>query len=617
MDYRIEQLRHQLRENPTSRHFYQLGELLRKEKQAEEAVKILQAGLEHHPRYVSAWVSLGRSHLDLLQLDDAEEAFNKALGFDPENAVAARMIGRVALERGDWLAAVKKLKLARALSPRDDTLDQEIAEAEARLAAAGSGGEVAPPEGLPPPEPEELTQQVQEAPPLPPEELTLPVQQVPPPPPEELAPPVPEEVPPQAPEPMVEADMELPPPTLEEPPPLAEIIPTEPEATPTVDMELPTPAVAAIPSSPEQIVEAMELPPPAGEMPIEPEPMVEAGMELPPPTVEATEPELVEAAMELPPPADEMPIEPEPMVEAGMELPPPTVEAIEPELVEAAMELPPPADEMPSGPESMVEAGMELPSQEDIVHLAEATHQVADAELIEYDIPATTSEEELPIPEEQDVGESEEEYSPWDDAPTVDLPDYSPAPSAEAEIETPVVAEDFAEPAIAAEELQTDAEMEPPEVTEDDTEEDEEDIRATSPIEVPQQLLSNAVERLPESEMVSEELNGDQVEDLPVPTLTLARLAVEQSDFELADRTLVKILENEPNNLEAQQLLEMVRISIGEPITTVESDVELVEEGAADADTALAAVGTSIENRVRALQRWLNSIKLAAERRTT
>jgi hypothetical protein len=304
------------------------------------------------------------------------------------------------------------------------------------------------------------------------------------------------------------------------------------------------------------------------------------------------------------------------MVEAGMELPPPTVEAIEPELVEAAMELPPPADEMPSGPESMVEAGMELPSREDIVHQAEATPQVADAELIEYDLPATTSEE-LPIPEEQEVGETEEEYSPWDDAPTVDLPDYTPAPSTEADTEPPVVAEDFTEPAIDAVELQTDAEMEPPEVTEDDTVEDEEDIRATSPIEVPQQLLSNAVERLPESEMVSEELNGDQVEDLPVPTLTLARLAVEQSDFELADRTLVKILENEPNNLEAQQLLEMVRISIGEPITTVESDVELVEEGAADADTALAAVGTSIENRVRALQRWLNSIKLAAERRTT
>ena len=60
MDYRIEQLRYLLREDPSSRIFFQLGELLRREGDAAEAVEVLESGLERHPRYVAAWVSLGR-----------------------------------------------------------------------------------------------------------------------------------------------------------------------------------------------------------------------------------------------------------------------------------------------------------------------------------------------------------------------------------------------------------------------------------------------------------------------------------------------------------------------------------------------------------------------------
>jgi Flp pilus assembly protein TadD len=615
MDYRIEQLRHQLRENPTSRHFYQLGELLRKEKQAEEAVKILEAGLEHHPRYVSAWVSLGRSHLDIQQLDAAEEAFNKALSFDPENAVAARMIGRVATERGDWLSAVKKLKLARALSPRDETLDQEIADAEAKL-AAGEQGAVAPtPEVIPPPEPEPMVEAEMELPPPVPEEL--------PPPPE--------------PEPLAEAGVELPPPAMEELPP-----PTEPEPMVEAGMDLSPPAYEELPppTEPEPMVEAeMELPPPEPEElspPTELEPTVKAGMDLSPPAYEElplpTEPEpLVEAEMELPPPTG-----PEPMVEAGMDLSPPAYEELplptEPEpMAEAGMELPPPVpEEMPQSELEMVgETVMELPPQEDeLIPQPDLQPQAADVdtELAAYQLPEATPEVELLETEE----EPEEEYSPWDDAPTVDLPDYRPDRSADVATEAYVGQEDVVVDLAAApepDEQQVAAEEELPPPTQDtadeseqpeEEEEEEEDIRATSPIEVPLQLLSPAVERLPESEMVAEDLVADeQVEDLPVPTLTLARLAVEQSDFELAARTLVNILDKEPNNLEAQQLLEMVRISLGETVAADAVGSEQIEELAESVETPSEPSGGSTESIVRALQRWLNSIKLAAERRTT
>lgn len=137
MDYRIEQLRYRLREDPDSRVFYQLGEILRREGSLDESIRVLEQGLAHHPRYVAAWVALGRA----LAADDrggeAEKAFARALELDPENSVAARSIGEIAVRRSDWVRAVKAFKLARVLSPGDTTLEERIAEVERRLAEAG------------------------------------------------------------------------------------------------------------------------------------------------------------------------------------------------------------------------------------------------------------------------------------------------------------------------------------------------------------------------------------------------------------------------------------------------------------------------------------------------
>jgi len=133
MDYRIEQLRYLLREDPSSRIFFQLGELLRREGEPAEAVEVLESGLERHPRYVAAWVALGRAYRDLAALAEAVNAFETALAIDRENPVAARLLGDTAVEREDWLGAVKALKLTRALAGGDDELDAQIARVEARL----------------------------------------------------------------------------------------------------------------------------------------------------------------------------------------------------------------------------------------------------------------------------------------------------------------------------------------------------------------------------------------------------------------------------------------------------------------------------------------------------
>ena len=137
MDYRLEQLRFELREDPSSRSFFKLGEHLRREGELDEAIEILRAGLEKHDRYVAAWVSLGRAQLENGNAEEAQISLERGLQLDPENAVASRAMGEAAIVNGDWLTAVKALKRARGLSPRDDALDERIDFVEKHLDELG------------------------------------------------------------------------------------------------------------------------------------------------------------------------------------------------------------------------------------------------------------------------------------------------------------------------------------------------------------------------------------------------------------------------------------------------------------------------------------------------
>jgi len=169
MDERVTKLRDLLREDPSSRQFYQLGELLRRGEDFAGAVEALSAGLAHHPKYVAAWVALGRSNLGLKAWPAAREAFARALELDPGNPVAARGVGDAAIGLEDWLGAIKALKLARVLSPGDDSLEERITLVESRLAAVGAL-EGPPTAAVPPPaQPEPLPEPATE--PAPVEEL--------------------------------------------------------------------------------------------------------------------------------------------------------------------------------------------------------------------------------------------------------------------------------------------------------------------------------------------------------------------------------------------------------------------------------------------------------------
>jgi tetratricopeptide (TPR) repeat protein len=155
---KIEELRFRLKTDAKSRLFYPLAEELRKVSRFEESEQILRTGLEHHPTYLSAWVSLGRVLRDQHKHDGAAEALNKALQLDPGNVVAARLLADSYLDLGDKVEAIKKYKLVHALLPSDqdlpaliERLDREINPIAPAAEETPFAEEAAPP---PPEEPE-------------------------------------------------------------------------------------------------------------------------------------------------------------------------------------------------------------------------------------------------------------------------------------------------------------------------------------------------------------------------------------------------------------------------------------------------------------------------------
>jgi tetratricopeptide (TPR) repeat protein len=146
---KIEELRFRIKTDPKSRLFFPLAEELRKVSAHTEAEGVLRAGLEHHPTYLSAWVSLGRVLREQKNEPAAVEALTKALQLDPGNVVAARLLADSYLAQGEKLEALKKYKLVHALMPSDEELEARIVQIEREV----NPPQVAAPEPEPEPEP--------------------------------------------------------------------------------------------------------------------------------------------------------------------------------------------------------------------------------------------------------------------------------------------------------------------------------------------------------------------------------------------------------------------------------------------------------------------------------
>lgn len=142
----IEKNRRRWEENPKGLAFAAYADALRKAGEAEQALEVLQAGLEYHPDYIPANIVRGRCHLDLGEDAAAEAAFARVLALDPENVIALKALADVT-ERGErWDEATRWLHALLAIdrgneAAREQMARIEIARHEAETAAAQAAAE--------------------------------------------------------------------------------------------------------------------------------------------------------------------------------------------------------------------------------------------------------------------------------------------------------------------------------------------------------------------------------------------------------------------------------------------------------------------------------------------
>ena len=125
---RIDDLRRRVQRDPASIAFAQLSEECRRAGYYQEAVDVCRAGLELHPGYLSARVTLGRALIELNDLDTALAELEHVLKSAPENLAAIRGLAEIHQRQGSLALALAQYRAALALARNDPDLQQTVNE---------------------------------------------------------------------------------------------------------------------------------------------------------------------------------------------------------------------------------------------------------------------------------------------------------------------------------------------------------------------------------------------------------------------------------------------------------------------------------------------------------
>ena len=96
---RIDELKKKFDENPR-RYFAPLANEYRKAGDLEQAIQLCRAYLPQQPGHMSGHIVFGQALFESGQLDESKGVFETALGLDPENLIALRHLGDIALQGG-------------------------------------------------------------------------------------------------------------------------------------------------------------------------------------------------------------------------------------------------------------------------------------------------------------------------------------------------------------------------------------------------------------------------------------------------------------------------------------------------------------------------------------
>ncbi len=136
-DQNLEELRQRWEADPGSRVFLQLAEEYRRLGRINEAIHVLEQGLERSPNHLSAKVALGRCRLESQAFEAAGSIFEEVIERDPTQLVANRLLVEAYLGQQENAKAARRLDLYRLLNDSDPAIE----ELQARLDASASSEE--------------------------------------------------------------------------------------------------------------------------------------------------------------------------------------------------------------------------------------------------------------------------------------------------------------------------------------------------------------------------------------------------------------------------------------------------------------------------------------------
>jgi tetratricopeptide (TPR) repeat protein len=128
---RIDDLRRRVQKDPASIAFAQLAEECRRAGRFEESVEVCRAGLDLHPGYLSARITLGRALIELNALGDAQTELELVLESAPENLAAIRGLAEIHHRCGSVADALAQYRAALGLARNDPDLQRTVADLEA------------------------------------------------------------------------------------------------------------------------------------------------------------------------------------------------------------------------------------------------------------------------------------------------------------------------------------------------------------------------------------------------------------------------------------------------------------------------------------------------------